>query len=65
VLTGKQYVLNRYKHLAVSKNQTETPITKRNIPLVKAETWPKSKDESIDNIVEPARNRARRQLFSC
>ena len=64
MLTGKQYVLNRYKHLAVSKNQTETPLTKRNIPLVKAETWPKSKDESIDNIDEPARKRARRQLFS-
>jgi hypothetical protein len=28
VLTGKQDVLNRYKHLDVSKNQTETPITK-------------------------------------
>ena len=64
VLTGKQHVLNRYKHLAVSKNQTETPITKGHIPLVKAETWPKSKDESIDNIDEPARKRAHRQLFS-
>ena len=64
VITGKQDVLNRYKHLAFSKNQTETPITKGNSPLVKAETWPKSKDESIDNIDEPARKRAPRQLFS-
>jgi hypothetical protein len=64
LFTGKPDVLNRYKHLDVSKNQTETPITKGNIPQVKAETWSKSKDETIDNIDEPAGRRARHQLFS-
>ena len=59
LFTGKPDVLNRYKHLDVSKHQTETPITKRNIPLVKTETWSKSKDEPIENIDEPAGIRAR------
>jgi len=49
VLRGTQDVLNSYKHLEVSKNQPETPITKGNIPLAEDE---KKEKPHIDETLE-------------